>query len=88
VGTGGRQVPGRHQGDGPGGLDHRVRRLRGAGEGCGGLIHISEMSWTKHIRHPNKILTENQEVECMVLKVDKANEKISLGLKQVSRIPG
>jgi small subunit ribosomal protein S1 len=55
--------------------------------GVEGLIHISEMSWTKHIRHPNKILTEGQEVECMVLKVDKANEKISLGLKQVEPDP-
>ncbi len=56
-------------------------------KGVEGLIHISEMSWTKHIRHPNKILTEGQEVECMVLKVDKANEKISLGLKQVEPDP-
>ena len=45
------------------------------------------MSWTKHIRHPNKILTEGQDVECMVLKVDKGNEKISLGLKQVEPDP-
>ncbi len=45
------------------------------------------MSWTKHIRHPNKILTEGQDVECMVLKVDKENEKISLGLKQVEPDP-
>jgi len=56
-------------------------------KGVEGLIHISEMSWTKHIRHPNKILTEGQEVECMVLKVDKGNEKISLGLKQVEPDP-
>jgi small subunit ribosomal protein S1 len=55
--------------------------------GVEGLIHISEMSWTKHIRHPNKILTEGQDVDCMVLKVDKGNEKISLGLKQVEPDP-
>jgi len=55
--------------------------------GVEGLIHISEMSWTKHIRHPSKILTEAQEVECMVLKVDKENERISLGLKQVEPDP-
>ncbi|MEZ4653117.1 MAG: 30S ribosomal protein S1 [Candidatus Eisenbacteria bacterium] len=55
--------------------------------GVEGLIHVSEMSWTKHIRHPNKILTEGQEVECMVLKIDKDNEKISLGLKQVEPDP-
>lgn len=56
-------------------------------KGVEGLIHVSEMSWTKHIRHPNKILTEGQEVECMVLKVDKDHEKISLGLKQVEPDP-
>jgi small subunit ribosomal protein S1 len=55
--------------------------------GVEGLIHISEMSWTKHIRHPSKILKEAQEVECMVLKVDKENERISLGLKQVEPDP-
>ncbi len=55
--------------------------------GVEGLIHISEMSWTKHIRHPSKILNEGQEVECMVLKVDKENERISLGLKQVEPDP-
>ncbi|MFN8549095.1 MAG: 30S ribosomal protein S1 [Candidatus Eisenbacteria bacterium] len=56
-------------------------------KGVEGLIHVSEMSWTKHVRHPNKILAEGQEVECMVLKVDKENEKISLGLKQVEPDP-
>ncbi len=56
-------------------------------KGVEGLIHVSEMSWTKHVRHPNKILAEGQEVECMVLKVDKDNEKISLGLKQVEPDP-
>ncbi|MBU1700825.1 MAG: 30S ribosomal protein S1 [Candidatus Eisenbacteria bacterium] len=56
-------------------------------KGVEGLIHVSEMSWTKHVRHPSKILQENHEVECMVLKVDKENEKISLGLKQVEPDP-
>ncbi len=56
-------------------------------KGVEGLIHISEMSWTKHIRHPSKILNEGQEIECMVLKVDKDNERISLGLKQVEPDP-
>ena len=56
-------------------------------KGVEGLIHVSEMSWTKHIRHPSKILSEGQEIECMVLKVDKDNEKISLGLKQVEPDP-
>ena len=56
-------------------------------KGVEGLIHVSEMSWTKHVRHPNKILTEAQDVECMVLKVDREHEKISLGLKQVEPDP-
>ncbi len=56
-------------------------------KGVEGLIHVSEMSWTKHVRHPNKILTEGQEVDCMVLKVDREHEKISLGLKQVEPDP-
>jgi len=55
--------------------------------GVEGLIHVSEMSWTKHVRHPNKILTEGQDIECMVLKVDREHEKISLGLKQVEPDP-
>jgi small subunit ribosomal protein S1 len=56
-------------------------------KGVEGLIHVSEMSWTKHVRHPSKVLQEGQEVECMVLKVDKESEKISLGLKQVEPDP-
>jgi len=56
-------------------------------KGVEGLIHISEMSWTKHIRHPSKILKEGEEVECMVLKVDKDKERISLGLKQIEPDP-
>jgi small subunit ribosomal protein S1 len=56
-------------------------------KGVEGLIHVSEMSWTKHVRHPNKILTETQDIECMVLKVDREHEKISLGLKQVEPDP-
>jgi small subunit ribosomal protein S1 len=56
-------------------------------KGVEGLIHISEMSWTKHVKHPSKILSVNQEVEAVVLKVDKDNQKISLGLKQIEPDP-
>jgi small subunit ribosomal protein S1 len=56
-------------------------------KGVEGLIHISEMSWTKHVKHPSKILTVGQDVEAMVLKVDKDNQKISLGLKQIEPDP-
>ncbi|HPC11278.1 MAG TPA: 30S ribosomal protein S1, partial [candidate division Zixibacteria bacterium] len=56
-------------------------------KGIEGLIHISEMSWTQHIKHPSKIMNVNDEVEAMVLSVDKENEKISLGIKQMEPDP-
>ncbi len=56
-------------------------------EGVEGLIHVSEMSWTKHINHPSEILEVGQEIECVVLEVDKENHKISLGLKQLEPNP-
>jgi len=56
-------------------------------EGIGGLIHISEMSWTKRIAHPGDILTLGQEVEVMVLDVNKEKQEISLGLKQLETNP-
>ncbi len=56
-------------------------------KGIEGLIHISEMSWTRNVRHPSKVVTIGEEVEAMVLKVDRENEKISLGLKQAEPDP-
>jgi small subunit ribosomal protein S1 len=56
-------------------------------KGIEGLIHISEMSWTRNVRHPSKIVNIGDEVEAMVLRVDKENEKISLGLKQAEPDP-
>jgi len=56
-------------------------------QGVEGLIHVSEMSWTQHVRHPSKIVSIGDEVEAMVLRVDEANEKISLGLKQTQPDP-
>src|SRR5437867_2486364 len=56
-------------------------------KGIEGLIHVSEMSWTRHVRHPSKIVNIGDIIEAVVLKVDKANEKISLGLKQVEPDP-
>ena len=55
--------------------------------GVEGLIHISEMSWTHHIKHPSKMLSVGDVVEAVVLTVDKENEKISLGLKQLEPDP-
>jgi len=56
-------------------------------KGVEGLIHISEMSWTRHVRHPSKVLAIGDDVEAVVLKVDEENEKISLGLKQTEPDP-
>lgn len=56
-------------------------------KGVEGLIHISEMSWTQHIKHPSKIMNVNDKVEAVVLSVDKENEKISLGIKQMEPDP-
>ncbi|NNF05861.1 MAG: 30S ribosomal protein S1 [Candidatus Eisenbacteria bacterium] len=56
-------------------------------KGVEGLIYISEMSWTRHVRHPSKIVKIGDVVECVVLKVDKENEKISLSLKQTETDP-
>ncbi|MFA6470823.1 MAG: 30S ribosomal protein S1 [Candidatus Latescibacterota bacterium] len=55
--------------------------------GVEGLVHISEMSWTQHIRHPSKIVNVGDEISIKVLSVDKANEKISLGIKQLEPDP-
>lgn len=56
-------------------------------KGVEGLIHISEMSWTRAVKHPSKIVAIGDSVEVAVLKVDKENEKISLGLKQLEPDP-
>jgi small subunit ribosomal protein S1 len=56
-------------------------------KGIEGLIHISEMSWTQHIKHPSKIMQVGDKIQAVVLSVDKENEKISLGLKQLVEDP-
>jgi len=56
-------------------------------EGIEGLIHISEMSWTRKIRHPSQILKVGDEVEAMVLNIDTDSKRISLGLKQIEPNP-
>ncbi|MGE3674874.1 MAG: 30S ribosomal protein S1 [Polyangiaceae bacterium] len=55
--------------------------------GVEGLIHVSEMSWTKKVKHPSKLLEVGQEVECQVLEVDAKSKRISLGLKQLEPDP-
>jgi small subunit ribosomal protein S1 len=56
-------------------------------KGVEGLVHISEMSWTRNVRHPSKMVTLGDEVEAVVLKVDPTEEKISLGMKQIEEDP-
>ncbi len=71
----------------------RVRNITNFGVFVGiddaidGLVHISDLSWTKRVKHPSEILRKGQEVECKVLKIDKENERFSLGIKQVQPDP-
>jgi small subunit ribosomal protein S1 len=56
-------------------------------KGVEGLVHISEMSWTRNVKHPSKLVTIGDEIEAVVLKVDRDDEKISLGMKQIEEDP-
>jgi small subunit ribosomal protein S1 len=59
----------------------------GFGEGVDGLVHVSEMSWTKKIKHPAELFKKGQEVEAVVLSIDPKNERFSLGIKQLTPDP-
>ena len=71
----------------------RVRNLTNYGafieleEGIDGLLHVSDMSWTKKISHPNEMLEKSQELECKILAVDTERRRIALGLKQMNDDP-
>jgi len=56
-------------------------------EGVEGLVHISEMSWTKRINHPNEILSQGQEIDVVILGINKEKQEISLGVKQTTSNP-
>src|SRR5690349_6162944 len=56
-------------------------------EGVEGLVHISEMSWTKRINHPSEVVTQGQKVQVKVLEINKDKQEISLGMKQVEENP-
>ena len=56
-------------------------------EGIEGLIHVSEMSWRRDVKHPSKVLNVGDEVECQVLEIDAKNKRLSLGLKQLQANP-
>ncbi len=55
--------------------------------GVEGLLHVSEMSWSQHLRSPKDFLKEGQEIECVVLNIDREERKMSLGMKQLSTDP-
>lgn len=59
----------------------------GLEEGIDGLIHISDMSWTKRLTHPSELFKKGQPIEAVVLKVDKEKERLSLGFKQLQSDP-
>jgi small subunit ribosomal protein S1 len=59
----------------------------GIEEGIDGLVHVSDISWKQNIKHPSELYKKGQEVEAMVLNIDVANEKFSLGIKQVDKNP-
>jgi len=52
-------------------------------EGIDGLVHVSDMSWTKRIKHPSEVLKKGDDVQAVVLSIDAANQKLSLGIKQL-----
>ena len=56
-------------------------------EGLDGMIHVSDISWTRKINHPSEVLKKGDEVEAVVLEVDKANQRIAVGLKQLGTDP-
>ena len=71
----------------------RVRNLANYGafveveEGIDGLLHVSDLSWTKKISHPSEVLKKGEEIECVVLKVEEEKQRIALGLKQLHEDP-
>jgi len=56
-------------------------------EGLDGMIHVSDISWTRKINHPSEVFNKNDEIEAVVLEIDKANQRISLGVKQLAIDP-
>jgi small subunit ribosomal protein S1 len=70
-------------------VEGRVRKLADFGafieieEGIDGLVHISDLSWTKRIQHPSEILKKGQIVQAVILNIDSANRRLSLGVKQL-----
>jgi small subunit ribosomal protein S1 len=74
-------------------IEGKVRNLANYGAfveiepGIDGLLHISDMSWTKKVTHPNEVLKKGDTVKCVVLEVDQAKQRVSLGVKQLTEDP-
>ncbi len=74
-------------------IEGKVRTLTDFGafvgleEGIDGLVHISDLSWTKHVKHPSELLKKGQTVQAVVLGIDPQKERISLGIKQLTPDP-
>jgi small subunit ribosomal protein S1 len=74
-------------------IEGKVRNLANYGAfieiepGIDGLLHISDMSWTKKVTHPNEILKKGDTVKCVVLEVDQSKQRVSLGVKQLTEDP-
>jgi len=70
-------------------VEGRVRNLTDFGafveieEGVDGLVHVSDISWTKHVRHPSEALKKGQKVKAVILRIDGENRRLSLGIKQL-----
>lgn len=56
-------------------------------KGVEGLVHISEMSWTQHIKHPSQLVEKKQIIECVILNINEEERKVSLGVKQLEKDP-
>jgi small subunit ribosomal protein S1 len=71
----------------------KVRNLTSYGafveleEGLDGMVHVSDISWTRKVNHPSEVFQKGDEVEAVVLEIDKANQRISLGMKQLGNDP-
>jgi small subunit ribosomal protein S1 len=74
-------------------IQGKVRNLTNYGafveieEGIDGLLHVSDMSWTKKIGHPSEVVKKSDNIECVVLKVEEEKQRIALGLKQLHEDP-
>jgi small subunit ribosomal protein S1 len=74
-------------------VNGKIRNLTSYGafleleEGIDGMIHVSDVSWTRKINHPSEVLKKGDDVEAVVLEVDKGNQRIALGVKQLSEDP-